>query len=161
MLCDDRNVAAGDGCGEDCTLESCGDGEHACLNNCVEAACGDGVLFAPTEACDDGNVEDTDACLATCVAATCGDVGGGDFGLSLAPDAATCNGATVQGFDHHGAAYRMLNCGCQRHYLYSYSNVAADSDAGYDVNTGLGAWAATAACDGAEGGMLKFYAAMR
>ena len=90
-----------------------------------------------------------------------GYIDGGDFGLSLAPDAATCSGVTAQGFDHHGANYRMLNCGCQRHYLYSYSASGLDSDAGYDVNTGLGAWTATAGCDGTEGGALKFYAAMR
>ncbi len=88
-------------------------------------------------------------------------IGGGDFGVTMAPDAATCNGVTNLGFDHHGVSYRMLNCGCERHYLYSYSSIGPDSDAGYDVNTGLGAWAATAACDGAEGGALKFYAAMR
>ena len=86
---------------------------------------------------------------------------GGDFGLSLSPDGATCNGTTVQGFDHHATAYRMLNCGCQRHYLYSYSAGAADNDAGYDVNTALGAWTATQSCHAAEGGTLSFYAAMR
>jgi cysteine-rich repeat protein len=88
-------------------------------------------------------------------------IGGGDFGLSLAPDAATCNGTTVQGFDHHGANYHMLNCGCQRQYLYSYSAQFLDGDAGYDVNTALGAWTATQACQSNEGGALQFYAAMR
>ena len=87
--------------------------------------------------------------------------GGGDFGLSMSPDAATCNGATTQGFDHHGSNYRMLNCSCQRQYLYSYSASAQDSDAGYDVNTGLGAWTATQGCEPGEGGSLKLYAAMR
>ncbi len=88
-------------------------------------------------------------------------LGGGDFGVSLAPDAATCNGVTVMGFDHHLSDYRMLNCGCQRHYLYSYSSQSFDNDAGYDVNTALGAWTATQACSNVEGGLLKFYAAMR
>ncbi|MBK9758038.1 MAG: DUF4215 domain-containing protein [Nannocystis sp.] len=86
---------------------------------------------------------------------------GGDFGVSVSPDGPTCNGNTVTGFDHHSAAYRMLNCGCQRHYLYSYSAGAGDNDAGYDVNTALGAWAATDACHVAEGGTFGFYAAMR
>ena len=36
------------------------------------AVCGDGVVQG-SEACDDGNMDDTDACLSTCVAASCGD----------------------------------------------------------------------------------------
>lgn len=36
------------------------------------ADCGDGVTD-PGEACDDGNVSDSDACLTSCLAATCGD----------------------------------------------------------------------------------------
>jgi hypothetical protein len=88
--------------------------------------------------------------------------GGGDFGVSLSPDGATsCATNTVQGFDHHSTAYRMLNCNCDRQYLYSYSNSAADNDAGYDVHNALGAWAATNACQAGEGGGLAFYAAMR
>ena len=87
--------------------------------------------------------------------------GGGDFGVSLSPDAATCNGVTVMGFDHHGANYWQLNCGCQRQYLYSYSAQFLDGDAGYDVNTALGAWTATQACQSNEGGALQFYAGMR
>jgi hypothetical protein len=89
--------------------------------------------------------------------------GGGDFGISMAPDAATCSGSytTVGGFDQHSASYRNLNCGCERQYLYGYSGTTRDGDAGYDVNTGLGAWRATHACHSAEGGTLPFYAAMR
>jgi len=87
--------------------------------------------------------------------------GGGDFGVSVAPDGPTCNGTTVTGFDHHSAAYRMLNCGCERHYLYSYSATVLDGDAGYDINTALGSWSATNVCSGEEGGGLAFYAAMR
>lgn len=87
--------------------------------------------------------------------------GGGDFGISQSPDGATCNGATMMGFDHHLATYRMLNCGCQRQYLHSYSSTVADSDAGYDAFVGLGSWGAVGGCDPAEGGMLVFYAAMR
>jgi len=34
--------------------------------------CGDGVVQAPDEACDDGNFLDGDTCTATCVAAGCG-----------------------------------------------------------------------------------------
>ena len=87
--------------------------------------------------------------------------GGGDFGISQSPDAATCNGMTTMGFDHHSPTYRMLNCGCQRHYLHSYSSTVADSDAGYDAFVALGSWGAVGGCDAAEGGMLVFYAAMR
>jgi MYXO-CTERM domain-containing protein len=35
--------------------------------------CGDGVIEAPLEDCDDGNADDTDACVAGCTAAACGD----------------------------------------------------------------------------------------
>lgn len=88
--------------------------------------------------------------------------GGGDFGISLAPDGLTCGTfTTARGFDQHSAGYRNLNCSCERQYLYSYSNGAADGDAGYDVNTGLGTWTATSGCDSAEGGTLRFYTAMR
>ncbi|MEZ4450462.1 MAG: DUF4215 domain-containing protein [Nannocystaceae bacterium] len=90
--------------------------------------------------------------------------GGGDFGISLSPDAATCNGATVSGFDHHSTTYRMLNCGCQRQYLHSRSDAVLDGDAGYDSILALGAWTTTDATCGAtqpEGGKLIFYAGMR
>lgn len=87
--------------------------------------------------------------------------GGGDFGVSMNPDSATCNGSTSSGFDHHSSNYYHLNCSCVRHYLYSYSSGALDSDAGYDVNTTLGNWAATRDCDSPEGGGLVFYTAVR
>lgn len=74
--------------------------------------------------------------------------GGGDFG------------ATVSGFDHHSSSYYHLNTSCVSSYLYSYS-LANDGDAGYDVNTALGDWSATASCDSAEGGSLTFRSAMR
>ena len=57
--------------------ETCDDGNSvntdACLNTCVTAACGDGVVRTGVEGCDDGNSSNTDACLNTCVSATCGD----------------------------------------------------------------------------------------
>jgi cysteine-rich repeat protein len=88
--------------------------------------------------------------------------GGGDFGLSRNPDGVTsCNTMTVTGFDHHNASYRMLNCNCDRHYLYSYSTIAQDGDAKYEANTALGAWTVTVGCNGGEGGGIEFYAAMR
>ena len=88
--------------------------------------------------------------------------GGGDFGLSRNPDGLTsCNTMTVTGFDHHNAAYRMLNCNCDRHYLYSYSSIAQDNDSKYEANTGLGAWTVSVGCNAGEGGGLEFYAAIR
>ena len=36
------------------------------MNDCTEAQCGDGVLHAGVEACDDGNTVDGDGCNATC-----------------------------------------------------------------------------------------------
>ena len=78
---------------------------------------------------------------------------GGDFNLS------TNN--VSNGVDHHSSSYYHLNGSCKYHYLYSYSVTKADHDAGYDVNTALGSWTATQACDAAEGGKLIFYAAMR
>jgi cysteine-rich repeat protein len=64
--------------------EGCDDGNmdqtDGCLNNCVVAACGDGIRRtdlieneAGYEACDDGNQLDTDACLNNCALARCGD----------------------------------------------------------------------------------------
>ncbi|HRI67730.1 MAG TPA: DUF4215 domain-containing protein, partial [Polyangium sp.] len=74
----------------------------ACLNTCVNAACGDGFIRTGVETCDDGNMLNTDACLATCVVASCGDgfvrtgVEQCDDGNMLNTDAclATCNNAT-------------------------------------------------------------------
>ena len=78
--------------------------------------------------------------------------GGGDFGVT-----------TSAGFDYHNVNYRMLNNGCRYSYIYSYSNVHKDQDAGYGVNTALGNWGHTGPneCNGAEGGDLPMYAAMR
>jgi hypothetical protein len=90
--------------------------------------------------------------------------GGGDFNLSVSPDGDTCPDMgfhTTQGVDHHDQRWAHLNCGCAREYLYSYSAATLDGDAGYDVNTPLGDWTATNACDDAEGGALPFYAGMR
>lgn len=39
----------------------------------VDNVCGDGVVSAGFEECDDGNVADADACLRTCMLAICGD----------------------------------------------------------------------------------------
>jgi cysteine-rich repeat protein len=78
-----------DGCLQNCTLPSCGDGfvhagvelcddgnlfeDDACLSTCVPASCGDGFVQAGVEACDDGNTIGTDACTPSCAPAACGD----------------------------------------------------------------------------------------
>ncbi len=53
-------------------MEDCDDGNEvntdACLNDCDDAGCGDGVVHEGVEACDDGNGEDNDACTNACVA---------------------------------------------------------------------------------------------
>ena len=49
-------------------LGGCGDDD----TDIVFQNCGNGVIDSG-EACDDGNVSDSDACLSTCVVATCGD----------------------------------------------------------------------------------------
>ena len=57
-------------------LETCDDGQETllCDSDCTARACGDALVNAAAgEACDDGNVDDTDACLVGCIAATCGD----------------------------------------------------------------------------------------
>ncbi len=79
-LCDDGNVADGDGCDGNCTPTACGnavvtageacdDGNptagDGCDPDCSLSACGNGVL-APDEQCDDGNLIDGDGCSAAC-----------------------------------------------------------------------------------------------
>ena len=92
---------------------------------------------------------------------------GGDFGIAQAPDSTTCPpffNPTMTGFDHHNPDARMLNCDCDRQYIYSYSGAVPDADAGYDSEVGLGAWSPTqlsCADTASEGGSLIFYAAMR
>ena len=56
--------------------EECDDsGESTlCDSDCTAAECGDGTLNATAgEACDDGNMDDSDGCVGSCVLAVCGD----------------------------------------------------------------------------------------
>lgn len=87
---------------------------------------------------------------------------GGDFGIT-ASDGQTCTGGyyTTQGFDHHNEAYWLLNCDCDRHYLYSFSSAVEDGDASYKASEGLGSWAATNACSGGEPDGDPLYIAIR
>ena len=88
--CDDGNVVGGDGCEANCTVtpavcgngveedgEGCDDGNDVEEDGCpsgaegqckAEAVCGDGVVWAGMEECDDGNMEDLDACNDMCAA---------------------------------------------------------------------------------------------
>ena len=57
--------------------EECDDGnqsdQDACVSECVQAQCGDGLLFLGVEDCDDGNQVGGDGCEADCTLANCGD----------------------------------------------------------------------------------------
>ena len=68
-------ITCGDGIREG--GEQCDDGNHdntdGCLDNCMAATCGDGIVQVGVEQCDDGNRDNTDGCLNTCVTASCGD----------------------------------------------------------------------------------------
>ena len=105
--CDDGNTAAGDGCSGICQLESCGDGlvqggeecddgadSPACDADCTFSACGDSYTNTQAgEACDDGNLIDTDSCTDECaVIPPCGD-GVVDPGQECddGPGSATCD----------------------------------------------------------------------
>jgi len=65
-VCDDGNLASGDGCAATClALESgfsCAEAGKPCI---VIARCSDG-LVAPSEQCDDGNSDDGDGCSGRC-----------------------------------------------------------------------------------------------
>jgi len=61
-ICDDGPLNTSPGYGAGCSTE--------CRHR---GRCGDGILQAPQEACDDGNQYNSDACLSTCAEASCGD----------------------------------------------------------------------------------------
>jgi cysteine-rich repeat protein len=82
--CDDGNGNGADAaCTPECTDAECGDGflyaaageqcddgndvdTDGCLDTCVIAVCGDGILWQGQEACDDGNQFDDDGCENDC-----------------------------------------------------------------------------------------------
>ncbi|MEE2960546.1 MAG: Ig-like domain-containing protein [Myxococcota bacterium] len=70
--------------------------EASCAINCVDARCGDGIVWADHEQCDDGNTDETDSCLNNCQTASCGDghiqddleaCDEGSLNSNIAPDA--------------------------------------------------------------------------
>lgn len=76
--------------------EACDDGNDnntdACLDTCVEAACGDGFVQTEKEFCDDTNVNELDGCPASCnldyriVFVTSLPIGGGSIGGLMGAD---------------------------------------------------------------------------
>jgi cysteine-rich repeat protein len=72
--CDDMNDTATDAC-----------------NACNEAVCGDAIVQANIEPCDDGNLIAGDACLPGCIAASCGD-GALQMGVEACDDGNTIDG---------------------------------------------------------------------
>ena len=93
-ICDAGDLNHDEGpCTRSCTSPRCGDGilqmgeicdwgdlnqtpgyGEGCTTACrYQGRCGDGIVQAPFETCDDGNDDDTDACLSTCVPSRCGD----------------------------------------------------------------------------------------
>jgi cysteine-rich repeat protein len=80
---------SGGGCGADCIVATCGNGDpdpyeecddgndvdsDACTNRCFDAECGDGFVQPDLdEECDDTNLDNTDSCTNLCKWNTCGD----------------------------------------------------------------------------------------
>ena len=87
--CDNGDANADDAeCTSSCQLATCGDGlilagvedcddvgeSATCDVDCTAVVCGDNTLnVSAGEACDDGNMLDTDACVGECAVAACGD----------------------------------------------------------------------------------------
>ena len=57
--------------------EACDDGNNvdtdSCLNTCVEASCGDGIVQAGVEACDTSGIDTINCNAGNCTTASCGD----------------------------------------------------------------------------------------
>lgn len=62
--CDDGNTTSGDGCDENCAVET----GYTCQYepSICTTVCGDGVISAGSEGCDDGNTSANDGCSAGC-----------------------------------------------------------------------------------------------
>jgi len=122
-VCDDGNVASGDGCSADCRSnemcgngtvdpqvgEACDDGNDVdgdgCQTNCARPECGDGIQD-DGEACDDGNNESGDGCSAACIS----DESCGNNVIDLVNDEQCDDGAFEVG-DGCGATCKIEVCG--------------------------------------------------
>ncbi len=66
----DECTCCGDGVLQATSGEQCDDGNtsnnDACLNTCVNARCGDGIVQIGVEQCDDGNLNNNDDCSNNC-----------------------------------------------------------------------------------------------
>src|SRR5690349_2932119 len=94
-----------------CQGDACGpvaEGEQAPVGTQVDLPpaerCGDGMVRAGVEECDDGNAEDGDGCTGACVAARCGD------GLVRA-GVEECDDGNVDDTDACTAACAIARCG--------------------------------------------------
>lgn len=67
-VCGDGNLDDG----EECDNGTDNADTSACTSQCKAAVCGDGLVHAGVESCDDANSDNTDACIA-CQFAACGD----------------------------------------------------------------------------------------
>ncbi len=67
-FCGDGLIDDGEQCDDANMVET-----DACLSDCVEATCGDGIVHEGVEGCDDGNGVDDDECSNACAPASCGD----------------------------------------------------------------------------------------
>lgn len=70
--CDDGNTDDGDGCDATCAVDPGWECDGASPTVCT-TICGDGVVAAPVEECDDMNKVDSDDCTNACLNAACGD----------------------------------------------------------------------------------------
>jgi cysteine-rich repeat protein len=118
-LCDDGNVASGDGCDNNCTPTGCGNGVvtageqcddnnttsgDGCSATCVLEYCGDGTVNAG-EQCDDGNRTNGDGCDANCRPTGCGN------GVRTAGEACDdCNATGGDGCDVTCAVEACWTC---------------------------------------------------
>ncbi len=114
--CDDGNDVADDACSNDCTVPGCGDGivqapdeecddgavTADCTAACRHPKCGDGFRQG-LEECDDGNAVNDDTCTADCVRAACGD------GLLSAGE--TCEDGNTANGDGCNATCQLEVCG--------------------------------------------------
>ncbi|MDH5717840.1 MAG: hypothetical protein OEZ22_09400 [Spirochaetia bacterium] len=102
----------------------------------IGAFCGDGIIQAAYEACDDGDLDNTDICLDTCELATCGDgfvQAGVEDCDSSGTDTASCVGATC------------LTSTCGDGYTNTAASEQCDSS-GTDTASCVGATCLTSTC---------------
>lgn len=70
--CDDGNASDGDGCSAACLIDEGWYCDGAVPSVCT-TICGDSIIGAPAESCEDGNDVNTDDCTNECQVAVCGD----------------------------------------------------------------------------------------